>query len=187
MRICPECNKQYEDDVLICPECGVDTEVIPSGETEETPKEEKKEPETDKTGKEKKDKKEKKKSPFDHSDEFGADDISDHKVVAMILYLLGPLGLIIALLAGADSPYTRFHIRESLKLTVVGALITIASAVLEFAAVIILWPVRLITGFIPVDWLVTLLKILTDLAAGCVPFVGGILLAVIAIVVFINF
>lgn len=59
---------------------------------------------------------------FDHTSEFDPKDISDNKVMAIICYILGVFGIIIALLGSHDSPYTAFHVRQSLKITVVTVL-----------------------------------------------------------------
>ena len=70
-------------------------------------------------------------SPTDHTAEFSAKDISDNKVMAMVPYLLGVFGIIIALLASRESEFTYFHVRQALKLTVVNTLLTICSFVLD--------------------------------------------------------
>jgi uncharacterized membrane protein len=64
--------------------------------------------------------------PYDHTFEFDAQDISDNKCFAMLVYIMSIVGIIIALLASKDSPYTKFHIRQAIKLEVC----TILSAVL---------------------------------------------------------
>ncbi len=61
--------------------------------------------------------------PKDHTAEFDAKDISDNKVVAMLPYLLGAIGLIIAILLAGTSRYVNFHVRTALKFTVVETLI----------------------------------------------------------------
>ena len=65
-------------------------------------------------------------NPYDHTSEFDAKDISDNKVICMLLYLTGILGLFIALLS-QKSEYVSFHIRQSLKLTVLELLLPIAA------------------------------------------------------------
>lgn len=74
--------------------------------------------------------------PYDHTAEFDAKDISDNKVISMLAYLLGTFGLIIALLAAKDSPYASFHIRQSLKFTVVSALIALVTLFLFWTVII---------------------------------------------------
>lgn len=69
--------------------------------------------------------------PFDHTAEFSAKDISDNKVVSMLVYLMGVVGIIIAALVGGNSsPYVAFHIRQSLKFLATEALMGIAMGLL---------------------------------------------------------
>ncbi len=69
------------------------------------------------------------KKPTDHTSEFDAKDISDNKVVAMLAYLAGLLGVIIALLGSHDSKYAGFHVRQSLKISVVSVLYFLAASI----------------------------------------------------------
>ena len=64
---------------------------------------------------------------WDHTNEFDAKDISENKAVAMLVYLLGFVGIIIALLAGTTSPYAAFHVRQGLKFVVLDTLIAIVA------------------------------------------------------------
>lgn len=68
--------------------------------------------------------------PYDHTAEFDTKDISDNKVISMLAYLMGAIGIVIALLAANSSPYAAFHVRQALKFTVVNILLGIAAAVL---------------------------------------------------------
>lgn len=68
--------------------------------------------------------------PYDHTAEFSAKDISDNKVISMLVYLMGAIGIVIALLAANNSPYAAFHVRQALKFTVVSILLGIITAVL---------------------------------------------------------
>ena len=68
--------------------------------------------------------------PYDHTAEFTAKDISDNKVISMLVYLMGAIGIVIALLAANSSPYAAFHVRQALKFTVVNILLSIAAVVL---------------------------------------------------------
>lgn len=67
--------------------------------------------------------------PYDHTAEFDAKDISDNKVIAMLLYLMGTVGVLIALLSQNNSPYVAFHLRQALKIMVINALVTLVTAV----------------------------------------------------------
>ena len=112
MKTCPNCNVQLDDAATFCANCGAripesaqaqpqytqNTAVPPQGD------------------------------PYDHTAEFDPQDISDNKVFAMLGYLLGTVGIIIALLASRKSPFTMFHVRQALKFTVVNILMLMRSA-----------------------------------------------------------
>ena len=74
--------------------------------------------------------------PYDHTAEFDKKDISDNKVFAMIAYLTGTIGIIIALLAGNKSEYAMFHVRQALKFTVLSTLTGIVALVLCWTIVV---------------------------------------------------
>lgn len=61
---------------------------------------------------------------WDHTAEFDPQDISDNKVFAMACYLLSFFGVLIAIIAAKDSPYAKFHVRESLKISVMEVVCT---------------------------------------------------------------
>lgn len=95
-------------------------------------------------------------SQTDHTAEFSPKDISDNKVMAMLPYLMGTIGTIIALLATRESEYTYFHVRQSLKITVVTMLLGIAILFLFWTVIvpflgticlIILFVIRIICFF----------------------------------------
>ena len=73
---------------------------------------------------------------YDHTEEFDPEDISENKVTALAAYLLGPLGIIIALLAGKDSPYAAFHMRQGLKIVEVQALLLIITVLLCWTLIV---------------------------------------------------
>ena len=54
----------------------------------------------------------------------------------MLCYLLGSIGVIIALLAANKSDYTAFHVRQALKFTVVNVLLGIVAVVLAITIVV---------------------------------------------------
>ena len=111
MKICPKCNAQLDDNAAFCTNCGVPfAPVAPVAPAYD---------------------------PYDHTAEFDAKDVSDNKVIAMLVYLMGPIGIIIALLAANTSAYAGFHLRQALKFTVVEIL---APIVLAVAAIINIIP-----------------------------------------------
>lgn len=126
MKVCPKCQTQISDDAAFCTGCGVRFEqnnaASGSGSASQTgstvpPQAPPVYPMYD---------------PYDHTSEFDPKDISDNKVFAMIVYLMGTVGIIIALLAGKDSPYTKFHVRQAVKFVV-------SNILLAFVALLLCW------------------------------------------------
>ena len=74
--------------------------------------------------------------PYDHTAEFDPKDISDNKVFAMIAYLTGTFGIIIALLASNKSAYAMFHVRQALKFTVLSTLTGIIALILVWTFIV---------------------------------------------------
>lgn len=74
--------------------------------------------------------------PSDHTAEYDEKDISDNKVVAMAAYILGIVGIIIALIAAPESKYASFHARQALKLEIVTQLLVLVSLVLCFTFIV---------------------------------------------------
>ena len=68
--------------------------------------------------------------PYDHTAEFTQQDIHDNKVFCLAIYLLGIVGIIIAILASRESPFVAFHVRQALKISVLQTLTGLVSAVL---------------------------------------------------------
>lgn len=74
--------------------------------------------------------------PKDHSAEFDGKDIADHKLFAMLPYLLGIFGTIVALLVAKDSPYVGFHVREGIRILVSEVLLGLITVVLCWTVVV---------------------------------------------------
>ena len=68
--------------------------------------------------------------PADHTAEFTPADISANKVLAMVPYLMGWLGILITLLAAGTSAYAGFHVRQALKIQVCTTLVAIIGAII---------------------------------------------------------
>ena len=134
MKTCPICNAQVPDDATFCTICGAALaapEAAPATDKVPAPEAAPAAPEAtvyaapagaytpapvvD---------------PFDHTAEFDAQDISDNKCYAMLVYLMSVVGIIIALLASKESPYLKFHIRQAIKFEVVTILLAIITSVL---------------------------------------------------------
>ena len=129
MSICPYCNAQVEEGVSFCPACGKKIPVdaapaAPAGTPEPAPAPAPNyyyPPAFD---------------PTDHTAEFDPQDISDNKVVCMLVYLSSFVGIIIALLIGKDSPYVNFHLRQALKFMVCDILLGLIAAILAFTIIV---------------------------------------------------
>ena len=112
MKTCPNCNAQLDDNAQFCTSCGAEikaeTPVVAAAAS----------------------------ADFDHTAEFDPKDISDNKVISMLVYLLGPIGILLALLAAQTSPYAGFHVRQSLKFTVIETLTLLASSILVWTFIV---------------------------------------------------
>lgn len=74
--------------------------------------------------------------PYDFTSEFDPADISANKCFALLPYLLGTIGIIIAALISKDSPYVTFHLRQAVKFVVVNILLGIIALVLSFTIIV---------------------------------------------------
>ena len=88
MVFCKKCNAQLDDAAKMCPVCG--SEELEAVAVDDN----------------------------DHTSEFNARDISENKVIAMSVYLFGPLGLILGMIAASSSKYVAFHVRQALKIDI---------------------------------------------------------------------
>ena len=98
MKVCPQCQLSYDDSAQNCGKCGGPLVTI-QNQFQQTIVD-----------------------PNDHTAEFDAADISANKVLAMVPYLMGWLGILITLLASGTSAYAGFHVRQALKIQVVTSL-----------------------------------------------------------------
>ena len=101
MKVCPQCQLSYDDSAQNCGKCGGPLVTI-QNQFQQTIVD-----------------------PNDHTAEFDAADISANKVLAMVPYLMGWLGILITLLASGTSAYAGFHVRQALKFEVVTILLGI--------------------------------------------------------------
>lgn len=114
MKICPICHNQMDDTANCCTMCGARLDGQPVYQPVTQPVYD----------------------PCDHTAEFDPKDISDNKVICMLVYLAGFIGIIIALLAANTSPYAAFHVRQALKITVVELLLGIVTALLCWTIIV---------------------------------------------------
>lgn len=132
MKMCPNCRNQIEESAPCCPICGTIIGTAPNFEWKQSPP-----PVPEYTT-------EFRQIPTpadsrDHTAQFSSCDISENKIFAAAAYILGPLGILIALLASPSSKFAMFHVRQALKLTVIEVLGALALVITSF----ILWIIRL--------------------------------------------
>ncbi|MBQ9122532.1 MAG: zinc ribbon domain-containing protein [Lachnospiraceae bacterium] len=120
MRTCTKCGASLEDTAAFCNVCGQPTGA-PAPAPGVAPAPAPAVPAFD---------------PYNHTHEFDAKDISDNKVIAMLVYLMGIIGVVIALLASATSPYAAFHVRQGLKFTVVETLLGVVTVLLCWTIIV---------------------------------------------------
>lgn len=141
MKICPKCGTPLEDSVKFCTTCGVNFQPAPTAA--EPAKENNhnnfnnpqppygqnqffgQQPQHSAPA-----------DPFDHTNEFDPRDISDNKVIAMLIYLMGIGGVLIALLSQSHSAYVAFHLRQALKFMVCNSLLAIAAVVFSWTFIV---------------------------------------------------
>lgn len=118
MKICANCGKQLSDDADFCVNCGTSCAAAPQAQQNYANGYQ---PDY---------------ISYDHTSEFDSRDISYNKVFCIAVYLMGILGIIIAMLASHDSAYVSFHVRQSLKISIVEILIVLCSSVLFWTLIV---------------------------------------------------
>ncbi len=124
MILCPNCQNQMEDNAVFCANCGANlaSEQQPPMYGNVPPYQANQyQPAYD---------------PYDHTAEFDAKDVSDNKVISMLVYLMGAIGIFLALLASNTSPYVAFHVRQALKILVVQILGALCAMLLCWTVIV---------------------------------------------------
>lgn len=156
MKTCPKCNAQLDDSAIFCTSCGTQfggaqpqQNTVPPQQNAVPPQQNAFPPQGVAYGAPAYD-------PYDHTAEFDPKDISDNKVFAMLCYLMGIFGIIVALLASHSSKYAMFHVRQALKFEVVNILMLICTLVLFWTIIVpvaygimsvVLWVIKIICFF----------------------------------------
>lgn len=151
MKTCPNCHAQLDDNAIFCTACGTQFGAVPPQQNAIPPQQNAIPPQQNAVPPQPAfapayD-------PYDHTAEFDTKDISDNKVFAMICYLMGFIGIIVALLATNSSKYAMFHVRQALKIEV-ASILSIFVLIIPFLGWIafpilqgIIWVIKIISFF----------------------------------------
>lgn len=140
MKKCPNCNATYDDSTKFCIKCGTLLEDAQPEAEETTVLNEQQVPETVQAEPQPEYQEapvyqappayQAPVNPDDHTSEMDAEDIAENKLYAILIYLLGPVGMIIALLAAKDSKFVTFHLKLNIKYIVVLTILAVAISLL---------------------------------------------------------
>lgn len=128
MKNCPNCNAQMEDNAVFCANCGCSFtaqqpqyQQAPQGQPQYN--QYAAAPVVD---------------PYDHTAEFSAEDVSENKLLAAMIYVSSILGIIVALIAqnSRKSKYLDFHIKQGLKTFIVMFFLAVIAAILSFTCIV---------------------------------------------------
>lgn len=131
MKQCPNCKLNAADDRLFCEKCGTKLEVfVPVQQEPPKPQFNYQPPNVPPV------------NPvvvideYDHTAEYDPAEIAENKLIAAVVYLLGVVGVVIALLAAKDSKYVMFHVKQELKFIIVSTVVTMAMALLSWTFIV---------------------------------------------------
>lgn len=129
MKTCPKCNTQLSDDAMFCTNCGTSFQNAnpqPQQNANPQPQQTYAQPVAPVV------------NVYDHTAEFDVQDVHDNKIFAILCYIMGIIGVIVALLArnSVNSPYLSFHIKQALKISITAVLVSIISVVLAWTCIV---------------------------------------------------
>ena len=124
MKTCPKCNTQLSDDAMFCTNCG--TSFQNANPQQQQNAYQNTQPVAPVV------------NVYDHTAEFDVQDVHDNKIFAILCYIMGIIGVIVALLArsSVNSPYLSFHIKQSLKISITTVLLGFISGILCWTCIV---------------------------------------------------
>lgn len=128
MKTCPKCNTQLSDDAMFCTNCGTSFQNANPQQNayQNNVQQNYAQPVAPVV------------NIYDHTAEFDPQDVHDNKIFAILCYIMGIVGVIVALLArsSVNSPYLSFHIKQSLKITITTILLGLISGLLAWTCIV---------------------------------------------------
>lgn len=138
MKTCPSCSAVMDDSTVFCTSCGTKLDVAPAPQAPVNPAPQYQAPVNPapqyqapqsqfnpnpaynqaQPGASMRD-------PTDHTAEFAEEDVAENKPFALLIYIGGLIGLLIAIFLKKDSAYLRFHIRQGIKIYLAELLLTV--------------------------------------------------------------
>ena len=118
MKTCPKCGAACDDSAVFCVNCGQPMNEAGAPQQQAAPVYQQPIP------------------PSDHTAEFDPRDISENKVLAMVPYVMGWIGIIVALLAINNSKYVSFHVKQVMKLKVCSTLLLLIGGLLVWTVLV---------------------------------------------------
>lgn len=105
MAFCKNCGQEIKDDAAFCNSCGAPVSGAAPVYTQ---------PVVERT---------------DYTSEFDSADVEDTRILAALCYVFNFAGVVIALLIRPNSKFIKFHVNQSLTLTIVGVLAGIVAII----------------------------------------------------------
>lgn len=129
MKTCPKCNTQLSDDAMFCTNCGTSFQNAnpqPQQNAHQNTQQTYTQPVAPVV------------NVYDHTAEFDVQDVHDNKIFAILCYIMGIIGVIVALLArsSVNSPYLSFHIKQALKISITTVLLGFISGILVWTCIV---------------------------------------------------